>query len=800
MGRLPYNMLALCLSLTGLTPAFAQSVPLSSHRQAAQNDKDRQSGELFLRAYQLAKKAETDGLAQKWQSAIKQSQQAERILATIVRDNPDWNVSLVTYRRKIVADNLSRFNAELKKQGRVPQRDPSSHLPEYSRESLAGVGTGATGTGREAIIPLDSTPDVTPGTIDDNRQLYSELMRTREELRRMVQAYKQLRTQFTEAKKQLVISERYKEDYEQQLAKAKESLKEERVASNDVIDTLSKQVRELEEKLRVESMTRQDAEQRVAQLDAELRSLEQLHQQVVAQRDSLLAENAQLKEIAELNNPDKVKALLDQNLTVTARLEEAEKRIENLEAELAAQHEEKDIILGQLEEARSEARELREEMARLYDENLGYRRRISELTNQYQEIESNLNNFSGQTKIDPAMVEENKLLRSIVEKQKRSIAVQQNARKILIETYKQIKGHNAATLESLERLDEQSSLDLTHMEDLLLEAVQGTGEGEVEGAAAIRVGLQLEALATGAAKAFDAKRYTAAEQLYRTLVDEKPDHLIGLINLGSILLYRNKHQEAIAYLNRASHLSPEQATSYYMCGIANYLLNNNGEAAEQFRKCLERDPANANAFFYLANIESLQQQPDKALKYLAAAVKLNPALGDAHYNMSRIYIEQNKLADAARAYNRAVESGALPDSDLETLLAQNEGNLGELGEDLIAIVIPEQEADHLREARQAAIVTAGAGDGEEQSEEMELTVAEIRARMMKDIPAAPTPSPAGQGHELDESYFRSASIVRGEEEKELRVKLAFEEQRLRQRGGPLPELAGEPAEEKPAEQ
>ncbi len=799
MGRTRYAMLALCLSMTGLTPVLAQSVPLTSQRQAAQNDRDRQSGELFLRAYQLAKKAETDGVAQKWQSAIKQSQQAERILATIVRDNPKWNVSLVEYRRKIVAKNLSRFNEELKKQGRVPQRDPSTHLPEHSREGLAGAA-GATGHPREGIIPLDVAPDVTPGTIDDNRQLYSELMRTREELRRMVQAYKQLRTQFTEAKKKLVVSERYKEDYEQQLAKAKASLKDERIASNDVIDTLSKQVRELEEKLRVETMTRQDAQQQVAQLDAELRDMEIRHQQVVAQRDSLLIENAQLKEIAELNNPDKVKALLDQNLTVTARLEEAEQRIEDLEAELDAQYEEKDIILSQLEEARSEARELREEMARLYDENLGYRRRISELTSQYQEIENSLNNLSGQPTIDPAMQEENKLLRSIVEKQKRSIAVQQNARKILIEAYKQIKGNNPATLESLEKLDEQSSLDLTHMEGILLEAVQGTEEGEAEGAAAVRIGLQLEALATGAVKAFEAKRYTAAEQLYRTLVDEKPDHLAGLVNLGSILLYRNKYQEAIAYLNRASHLAPEQATSYYMCGIANYLLNNNGEAAEQFRKCLERDPANANAFFYLANIESLNQQREKALKYLASAVKLNPALGDAHYNMSRIYIEQNKLADAARAYNRAVQSGALPDSDLEALLAQHEGNLGELGEDLIAVIIPEQEADHLREARQATLATAaGAGESDEQNEEMELTVAEIRARMMKDIPAAPTPSPAGQGHEIDDAYFRSASIVRGEVEKELRVKLAFG-QRLRQRGGPLPEIAGETTEEEPAEQ
>ena len=57
---------------------------------------------------------------------------------------------------------------------------------------------------------------------------------------------------------------------------------------------------------------------------------------------------------------------------------------------------------------------------------------------------------------------------------------------------------------------------------------------------AVREQLKVEALGQGAAEAFAQKRYVAAEQLYRTLLDLQPNHVPALVNLGTILLQRNK--------------------------------------------------------------------------------------------------------------------------------------------------------------------------------------------------------------------------------------------------------------------
>ncbi len=365
----------------------------------------------------------------------------------------------------------------------------------------------------------------------------------------------------------------------------------------------------------------------------------------------------------------------------------------------------------------------------------------------------------------------------------------------------QLKNQDPALVQALQKLDEESSIDLTELEDALIKAVaQKTDEtraaqheqAEAESREAIRAGLEIEALANGAAKAFKNQRYTAAEQLYRTLVEANPDHLAGLINFGTILLYRNKCEEALEYLERARRLAPDLAIACFMSGTARYRLNQLAAAAEDFIRTLDLDPANADAFFYLANIEGLNGEHELALKHFAAALKLNPKLADAHYNMAHIYIEMGQLANAARSYDRAVHAGSQPDLELEAYLRAHKAGEGALGADLVKDVKPLDVVQELRVNEEMKQREQNAAKKQQYQELLDSdgSVADLAQAIAVEVKAAPTASPAGMGHELEQSAFSTKTIrvkvpnSRKTKKVQLRVKQA-PEMELRLRGGIL---------------
>jgi tetratricopeptide (TPR) repeat protein len=444
---------------------------------------------------------------------------------------------------------------------------------------------------------------------------------------------------------------------------------------------------------------------------------------------------------------------------------------------------------------------------------MGYRRRVSELTERLNNIEADLNKTADQPPVDPALAEENELLREVIAKQRRSLAMQEEGRKLLIETYKQIKNQDPATLSALQKLDEESSLNLTDAERRVMEAaVMGD---DAEGVKAVREGLQMEALADLASKAFTKGRYTAAEQLYRTLNEAQPDHVAGLVNLGTILLYRNKCAESLEFFARATRLAPDLAISYYLAGVSYYRLDRLDEAARMFGRTIQLDPGNADAFFYLANIEGVSGQFELALKHFAAAIKLKPSLGDAHYNMARLYAELKQIPNAARAYDRAIQNGAEPDPEFENYLRKHPDSAQKPGEDILQTVNPENEAAELlkkdpemekiireRDAARAetpdiAPVADPAGVEEPAQAPVHPLLEEAAAdpefleilkKVLSEVKAAPDASPAGAGHETDKSRFSTVRVRTNAGGKRHRVKLRLkrpEPQRIRPRGGDI---------------
>ena len=608
-------MLSCCLTAVGVLALCAGQVSAQQdpvRRPSGVSSRVRDPGEAYLNAYRLCRESEMLADRQSYNAALRKGQEAERVLAAIVRDFPNWKTNLVSTRRRLLAENMQTYRKRA--QESLPgERRLQPNVVELPQHQIP------TGSGASIYTPVE------PSSYNpEERKLYQALMRAQEECRRIARAYTELNTRFQEVQKKLVAAQNeqslYKERYEKLLAQ----VTTERAAGNSVVDSLSRQLADMESKYRNSQAALKDAEERSGDLENRLAETLQNLERVTRERDTLSRENEQLRAVVELNSPDKTKALLDQNLTLAEQLKTAQEKISELEAMQTGASDQNEVLSRQLEEARAEASRLREELNNIYDENMGYRRRISELTEQLNNLEADLAAREKQPVVDPAAQEENKLLRAVINKQRKTLAMQEESRRFLIETYRKLSNNDPQVLEALDKLQEESSPDLTETEKQLLEHVQQKiAAGFDDQGNAVRVNLEIQTLVDLANKAFAKGRYVSAEQMYLTLYDLQPDHLPGLINLGTILLYNNKSSVALNYLTRATRLAPNMSIGYYLSGIAFYRLERLNEAQRMFSRAVQLDPGNAEAFFYLANIEGISGAYDRALKHYAAAVKIN---------------------------------------------------------------------------------------------------------------------------------------------------------------------------------
>ncbi len=750
----------------------SQGANTRSVQQRGSRELREDPGQLYLTAYRLCRESENLAARKSYNNALLKGRQAEKVLARIVRDHPDWKPNLVAARRKLLADNMELYRTR-SREARVPTgREPGSPI--------------ATDVPLDDRVPtmIDSNyrPIELPDYDSTDKRLYNALARAQEECRRMAVAYKELSSKYDEVQKRLNTSEVEGQMYKSRYDALQKQIASEREAGNRVVDSLSRQLADMEAMYQASEQARREAEARVAELEQELTDTREQLARVTQERDALRAENEQLRAIVELNSPEKTKALLDQNLTLAEQLKRAEQHVAELEAQIGSSADQNTVLSRQLDTARAEADRIRDEMSALYEENMGYRRRVSDLTDRLNALEADLNEQAKKPVADPALAEENRLLREVIEKQRRTLSMQNQGLQLLMDTYRKMKEQRPEVVEAMQKLEDESNPGLSDADRRLLEAVKAGRDG----GDAVREGLQAETLADLAAKAFTKGRFTAAEQMYRTLYDLQPDHVAGLVNLGTILLYRNKCEEAVSYLEKATRLAPDLAIASFQSGVAYYRLDRMEEARVMFRRTIELDPANAEAFFYLANIEGITNGAETALKYYAAAVKLRPDLGDAHYNMARLYAEMNRIPDAARAYDRAVRNGALPDPEFENYLRSHPDTAKAPGADLVEAVKPEEEAARLREQdpefsrlleEHSRGAETPADSGAEPPADGAATPSEgAESSAEGSAPEGGTPSgdgsgegglssrgyapsPAGRSHETDPSLFRSKTTT-----------------------------------------
>lgn len=789
MTPLPLGITLAFSLCCGALPLMARGTyvpgPMPVPAGAAQDPAD-----MYLEALRLVTQA--SGLVEQrdYIGAIRLTQQAQDHLAHLVKTHPQWRPNLLQTRRQINTENLAQWQKLAQQQAAAapsgpgiaverPASAPSRPRPKPNIALPPGYKgvEFPTRPGAPLIdnIPSPSAaPGASPAVVESNyERLLRVLNKTDLENKALIRALKLLRKQQEDTLAKLAVANAGESVYRDELLKVKKQMETERSTSNKLLKTLTKRVEELEQNV---ASLQQDKNRYLAQIAELQQQLKQHKDQldlVTDQRNSLQKERDQLAALVELNSPDKTKNLLDRNLTLAAQLKDAQDKITALKTANSDSEEQRKANLKALDEAREEAVELKQKLMAIRDENIGYRKRITDLNTKLINADVELASLETDPGKSPLLEEENKLLRSTIAKQLRILSVQDQSRSLLISTYKRLHQQNPDTAEFASLMDNEEAIKLTPAEQQIVNAISRdnniavpltdqqkekidklaralaaeqnkaaqlakdlelarsqAGEKAAKSSKAnkaheqalaqaqkaveqknlqveeltrkmnemkarfaeqarlaaisssamtpeqektlsqsmettVRRKLEAEALGQGAAEAFAKKRYVAAEQLYRTLLDFQPSHVPALVNLGTILIQRNKAEEAIEYLKKATVLDALSSPAWFMMGVAQYRAGLDQQAIASLTETVRLDPANAPALLYLGNLETSAGNYEKAVGCFENALKIQPESPEAHFNLAWTYSRLGRTAQARKSYDAAIRCGGLPDADLE---------------------------------------------------------------------------------------------------------------------------------------
>ncbi len=149
---------------------------------------------------------------------------------------------------------------------------------------------------------------------------------------------------------------------------------------------------------------------------------------------------------------------------------------------------------------------------------------------------------------------------------------------------------------------------------------------------------------------YDAQNYDRAIVHFQQALTLNPQMARAYDNLGLCYFYQNHNTLAIESYTKAIRLeetSPHpSAWPHLNLAIALQFLNRLDEAEAQLHEALRLDPTLAPAQYQLGLVMEARNQLDTAVKALLEAAKLDAAYAEPHYALARIYRKLGKTAQS----------------------------------------------------------------------------------------------------------------------------------------------------------
>lgn len=170
-----------------------------------------------------------------------------------------------------------------------------------------------------------------------------------------------------------------------------------------------------------------------------------------------------------------------------------------------------------------------------------------------------------------------------------------------------------------------------------------------------------------------AGQFANAEEIYRRVLEARPDYPEALCLLGTVLQRQGRLEAAAESLHHALKLKPDFADAHNNLGVVNAMMGRRAEAIEHFREVVRLRPDDADAANNLGNALREENQLDDAVEQLRNALRLRPHNAAALHNLGLALHDQGKLEESIEQFAQAVRlrpDFANAHSDLGMVLAK----------------------------------------------------------------------------------------------------------------------------------
>jgi predicted O-linked N-acetylglucosamine transferase (SPINDLY family) len=153
---------------------------------------------------------------------------------------------------------------------------------------------------------------------------------------------------------------------------------------------------------------------------------------------------------------------------------------------------------------------------------------------------------------------------------------------------------------------------------------------------------------------FNAGKHAEAERLAREMTQHYPRHGFGWKVLGALSKQMGRNEEALAFMQKAVKLSPDDAHAHNNLGFGYHDLGRMKEAEASYRRALQLRPDLAEAHNNLGMTLQETGRLDEAVASYRRALQLKPDYIEALSNLGAALQDTGQLGEAENYYRRAL--------------------------------------------------------------------------------------------------------------------------------------------------
>ncbi|MFN0130007.1 MAG: tetratricopeptide repeat protein [Verrucomicrobiales bacterium] len=678
-------LLAVCLLLP---PVLAQQKPGAYDVEG-----------VYLKGYLMVGEAEKLERQGNFAGAYFKYKEASEIFDSVARGYPDWQASMVNYRRNLVRRSMEQ--ARQKERSRRGEQRQSDNSDAATSELLPDLDPKA--------APFDATTPPPPTTVRPAVPVNPSATGLDRQVGQLDQRLQGYSSQTADIQQRLQQREAELFEVNQKLLSSKLEIKtalqnqielQNKLDSADAkrdreISSLKKQLEAATTALEQASKTQHEATTKIDSLLKELADSRQTITQLTKERDDLNAEKNQLLALVQgKDGMGAAEALLAENKRLKQQLDEANARVATLSTD-------KEAAAKEAAALREQIAAVRDELERTKKENEDYRRQIAGLRTQLETATEQLVESAPLAKDDTELAAENRMLRKMILDQLKHQSFREEKKRLALEQLAKLQINNEELLNTLDELAAPppalSAEETQRIQDPVItrfveqQGLSGTLIARAEGGTASEapftpdpdddadrpsrpvrrrqdLSTDLQTVAEAGLGALSRDRLSESRRAFQTILREDPTNLFGLSNLAVTQVKQQDYAGAEKTLKKALAYDEQDAFCHYLLGVVGYRQGQLQEAERSLINALQFDTKNARAYFTLGCVQNKRGDLEKARDAFTAAVELDPEYADAHYNLAVIYANAHDFEQAAKHYQAALEKGASRDSALEQLI------------------------------------------------------------------------------------------------------------------------------------